>query len=443
MGVGLAGEGTPHRLDVPSRGGLVASDAKTVAVNRPEVVARGLGPVQDRFGGARRADRERVEPALVLDGEAEALQPRREDVREAMGTLRDPREPLRPVIDRIHAGDDAEQNLRRADVAGRLLAPDVLLAGLKREPERLAPAAVHRNADDPPRHGAPVLLVGGEVGGVRPAIGEGDAEALRAADRDVGAELAGRRQQDEAQEVCRDRDDRPLCMRLLDDPAVIGHPAAGLGVLQQDAEERPLREPCAVIAHLHLDADGVCAGLHHRDGLWQAGVGDKEAVAAVLGDAVAHVHGLGRRRGLVEQRGIGAGEAGEVHHHGLEVEQRFEPALRDFRLIGRIGGVPAWILQDVALDDGRRDRIVVAEADHGARDAVAPGKLCQRRQHVPLGAAFRKVLRNLSADRFRHSGIHERVEGFVAHSIQHGRQIVLAWADVPADEGVRLLQSRQ
>ena len=86
---------------------------------------------------------------------------------------------------------------------------------------------------------------------------------------------------------------------------------------------------------------------------------------------------------------------------------------------------------------------MVAEADHGARDAVAPSKLCQRRQYVPLGAAFRKVFRNRSADRFRHSGIHERVEGFVAHSIQHGRQIVLAWADVPADEGVRLLQSRQ
>ena len=204
-------------------------------------------------------------------------------------------------------------------------------------------------------------------------------------------------------------------MRLLDDPAVIGHSAAGLGVLQQDAEERPLREPCAVIAHLHLDADGVCAGLHHRDGLRQAGVGDKEAVAAVLGDAVAHVHGLRRRRGLVEQRGVGAGEAGEVHHHGLEVEQRFQSALRDFRLIGRIGGVPTWILQDVALDDGRRDRVVVAEADHGARDAVAPSKLCQRRQHVSLGAAFRKVFRNRSADRFRHSGIHERVEGFVAH----------------------------
>ena len=325
------------------------------------------------------------------------------------------------------------------------LAPDVLLAGLERKPERLAPAAVHRDPDDPSRHGATILFVGGEVGrrAARHSRG-GTPKRCELPTAMSAPNSPGGRQQDEAQKVCRYSDDRPLCMRLLDDPAVIGHPAAGLWVLQQDAEERPLREPCAVIAHLHLDADGVCAGLHpHRDGLWQAGGGDKEAVAAVLGDAVAHVHGLGRRRGLVEQRGVGAGEAGEVHHHGLEVEQRFEPALRDFRLIGCIRGVPAWILQDVALDDGRRDRIVVAEADHGARDAVAPGKLCQFRQRVPLCAAFRKVLRNPGTDRFRHSGIHERVEGFVAHGFQHGRQIVLAWADMPADEGVRLLQSRQ
>ena len=441
---GLAvGEGAPHRLDVGPRGGLVAGDAEAVAVDRPQVVARHLRPLQDRLRRARRADRQRVEPAFVLDREAEALQPRREDVGQAMGPLRNAREPLRPVIDRVHAGDDAEQHLRRADVAGRLLAPDVLLAGLEREPQRLPPAAVHRNADDPPRHGAAVLLVGGEIGGVRPAVTQRHAEALRAADRDVGAELAGRRQQHQAEQVRRNRDHRALRVRLLDDPPIVGHRAAGLGVLQQDAEERTLRQARTVIAHLHLDADGLRAGLHHRDGLRQAGVGDEEAVAAVPGDAVAHVHGLGRRRCLVEQRGIGAAKPGKVHHHGLEVEQRLQPALRNLRLIGRVGGVPARVLQDVALDDGGRDGVVVAEADHGVRDAVAPGKVGQLCQHVALGAAFREVRRDLGADRGRHRRIHERVEGLVAHGLQHGRDILVARADMAADEGVRLFQSRQ
>ena len=109
-------EGAPHALDVGSGGGLVAGDAEAVVVDRPEVVARSLGPLLDRFGLAGRADRERVEPALVLDFETEALEPRRDDVREAMDPPRDPREPLRPVINRVHACDDAEQHLRGTDV---------------------------------------------------------------------------------------------------------------------------------------------------------------------------------------------------------------------------------------------------------------------------------------------------------------------------------------
>ena len=313
----------------------------------------------------------------------------------------------------------------------------------EREPQRLAPAAVDRDADDPARHGAAVFLVGGEEGGVGAAIAQRHAEALRAADRDVGAEFAGRRQQDQAEQVGGDRDRRPLPMRLLDDPAIVRHRAAGFRVLQQHAEEGAFGQARTVIADLDLDADCVGAGLHHGDGLRQAGVGDEEAVAALPGDAVAHVHGLGRRRGLVEQRGIGAGEAGEVHHHGLEVEQRLQPPLRNLRLIGRVGGVPARILQDVALDDRRRQRVVVAESDHGARDPVAPGELRQRRQHVAFGPAFREAVGDRGADRGRHRRIDEGVEGLVANAIQHGRHILVAWPDMAADEGVRLLQSGQ
>ena len=69
--------------------------------------------------------------------------------------------------------------------------------------------------------------------------------------------------------------------------------------------------------------------------------------------ATAHVHGLGRGGRLVEQRGVGDRQAGQVGDHGLEVEQRLEPALGDLRLVGRVLGVPARVLQDVALDHRR------------------------------------------------------------------------------------------
>ena len=42
-------------------------------------------------------------------------------------------QPVGAVVDGVHAGDHREQHLRGADVAGRLLAADVLLAGLQRE----------------------------------------------------------------------------------------------------------------------------------------------------------------------------------------------------------------------------------------------------------------------------------------------------------------------
>ena len=83
-----------------------------------------------------------------------------------------------------------------------------------------------------------------------------------------------------------------------------------------------------------------------------------------------HGHRLGGGGRFVEQRGVGDVEAGQVGDHGLEIEQRFEPALRDLRLVGRVGGVPAGIFEDVALDDRRRDRVVIALADEGAEDLV-------------------------------------------------------------------------
>jgi hypothetical protein len=66
-----------------------------------------------------------------------------------------------------------------------------------------------------------------------------------------------------------------------------------------------------------------------------------------------HGHGLGRGGGFVEQRGVGDVEPGEVRDQRLEIEQRLEPALADLRLIGRIGGIPGGVLQDVALDRTR------------------------------------------------------------------------------------------
>src|SRR5207237_6128061 len=87
---------------------------------------------------------------------------------------------------------DRQQRLSGADVAGRLLAADVLLARLQRHAQRGVALRVDRYTDDPPRHVADVFVPGGEVGGVGPSISERHAESLGGSDGAIRAQLARR-----------------------------------------------------------------------------------------------------------------------------------------------------------------------------------------------------------------------------------------------------------
>ena len=62
------------------------------------------------------------------------------------------RRPSRAVVHGVHARHHREQHLRRADVARRLVAADVLLARLERQPVARACRGVARDADDPAGH---------------------------------------------------------------------------------------------------------------------------------------------------------------------------------------------------------------------------------------------------------------------------------------------------
>src|SRR3546814_16905477 len=65
----------------------------------------------------------------------------------------------------------------------------------------------------------------------------------------------------------------------------------------------------------------------------------------------------------IEQRGIGDVKPGQVADQSLVVEQRLQPALADFGLIGGIGGVPGGIFKDIAMDHRREGRAVLALPD--------------------------------------------------------------------------------
>ena len=78
-------------------------------------------------------------------------------------------------------------------------------------------------------------------------------------------------------------------------------------------------------------------------------------------------HRFRRRRRFVEQRSICDLHRREIGDHRLKIQQRFESALGDFRLIRRVGGVPAGILQNVSLNHRRRDAIGITGADKRLR----------------------------------------------------------------------------
>src|SRR5437870_11487636 len=98
----------------------------------------------------------------------------------------------RPVINRVHRRDNGEENLRRADVTRRFVAPDVLFTRLQREAIRGAAFGIVRNTDEPAGHVTLELIARRKKGGVRSPKSERDTKTLRVADCDIRAKFSRR-----------------------------------------------------------------------------------------------------------------------------------------------------------------------------------------------------------------------------------------------------------
>jgi len=97
----------------------------------------------------------------------------------------------RAVVHGVETRDHREQDLRRTDVAGGLLAANVLLARLQRHAQRGLAVPVHRDADDAARHVTLPGVLRGEKRRVRTAVTHGYAEALRRPEGHVRAQRPG------------------------------------------------------------------------------------------------------------------------------------------------------------------------------------------------------------------------------------------------------------
>ncbi len=90
--------------------------------------------------------------------------------------------------------------------------------------------------------------------------------------------------------------------------------------MQQSAQHLAFFEIDEGIADHQIPSQGFGAGAQHGKGLRMHLAVDEECLCLALRGALGQRHCLRRRGGLVEQRGIGNIEAGQIADRGLEVE---------------------------------------------------------------------------------------------------------------------------
>ncbi|CAG7456097.1 hypothetical protein PICSAR144_03483 [Mycobacterium avium subsp. paratuberculosis] len=441
-GDGLGGcdaERLEHRGDVFVGGGLVAGHRDVVVVDPPQVDAPGLGRGDHLVGPARHPRQHGVEVPVVHHRGA---QRGRDRLGVPVHAACDRGQPLSAVVAGVHGGHHRQQHLRGADVAGRLVAADVLLAGLQRQPVGRRTVGVQRDTDQPARQLPGVVGVHRQVSRVRAAESHWHTESLGGAEGHVGADLAGRGDQGQGQQVGAERHQRAALVRLRHQGGPIGDRAAGAGQLGDDAEEVAVGQPVAQVGGDDLDAQRPGPGGHDGRGLGEHVGVHRQPVGLAARCAAHQRHRLGSRGALVEHRGVGDLEAGQIGHHGLEVQQRLQPALADLRLIRRVGGVPGGVLQDVAQQHRRGQRVVVALPDHGHGDGVGLGQAAQLGQRLgfagrrrqPVQARRDPVGREPVADAGRNGLGGQLVQRADTDDVEHGRDGLRVRADVPGGE---------
>ena len=235
----------------------------------------------------------------------------------------------------------------------------MLLAGLQRHTQRLLAGSIHRYADDAAGSGSFVFIFKCEISSVRAAEAHRDAEALGAAQGNVGTQLGGCFQQHQAHDIGSHGHHCAFGFHSGNHIAQVGHVAVFAHILEQRAEVFAVASGIE-IAHHQLKIEIFGPGFDHVQRLRVNALVHKELVRFGFAHAARHGHGFGGGGGFVEQGGAGQLEAGEVDTHLLEVQQRFQTALRHFGLIGRVGGVPAWIFQHIAQNHIRQAGGVVA-----------------------------------------------------------------------------------
>ena len=416
-----------------------AGEAAQVDALRFGAGAQGVG-----CGRAAQVQRERVKRVVVHQRQAQCAQAGCQHGGVTGHTLRNAGQALRAVVDGVHAGHHGRQNLRGADVGGGFFAADVLLAGLQRQPVGRVAVDIDAHAHQPSGHGAFVVFAAGQVSGMRATTTHGHTKALRVADHNVSAHFARGFEQGQRQHIGGQNQRRLLAVDLVGRGLPIGQSAAAGGVLVDGGKVVVLRD-CVLpflagVDQLDRDVQRRGAGLDHGNGLRVAVASHDAHIAFGFDAAPRQRHGLSRGGGFIEHRGVRHRHAGQVADHGLEVDQRFHAPLADLSLVGRVGGVPGRVFQDVAQDHARRVGAVIALAYAAGAHLVVGGHGLEFSQRCGFGNRRRNLHGRGTADAGRDNAFDQAAPRGLADGAEHVRLISGRQADVAGDKFSRVFQ---
>jgi len=273
----------------------------------------------------------------------------------------------------VEGSDLAHEGGSSADVGSCTLTTDVLLASAKSHTVCLVAGLVASDTDDTARHDALVPVSSGKEGSVGTTKAHAATEASAGANDDISTEGGRLLEQSKGEKVAVADEETASLVDAVGDGLEVIDSAEGVRVTSDETDEAV--EGSGVEGERvdldDVDAERSSASLDDVNDVPVEGVGDGDggvasngARAVLVGDA--HAHGLSGGSALVEERAGGDGHASQVADDGLIGEHGLEAALGHLSLVGRVGGVPRGVLQDVASDDGGGDAVVEALTDVGA-----------------------------------------------------------------------------
>ena len=245
---------------------------------------------------------------------------------------------------------------------------------------------------------------------VRAACAHRHAQALAVAHHDVCAPFARGGKQGQRQQICGCNQQGLVRVALRSRFAPVVYGAGAAGVLHQGTKMglgQRGQKGGVVAGRCHAPAHGLGTGAQHFQRLGVHIRVHHKHVAAGACTAPRQSHGFGGGGGFVQHGGVGHRHGREVADQGLKIEQGFQTALGNFCLIGRVGGVPRGVFQNIALDNAGGVRAVIALANKAFENPVAAGNGFELLQGFLLGCCWRKVHGGLSHDVDGHNCLYQ------------------------------------